>query len=222
VEELLSFAAALVALRLAAQLLRRFRVTREAAYAAWGAGLVAYSVASAALAWSSAADWSSASFRVYYLCGGLLAAPLLGCGSLLRARHRWGGPVALAYGGLAVGVALAMPVHGAFAGAAVPAAQAHLTFVPGRLLAVVANSAGTLALAGFAVASLRRRPLGNGLILGGVAVAAAGSGLSGLGVTQTSLFALVAALLLYGGFVAPARIRSRAAAADTAAPASAS
>jgi hypothetical protein len=49
---------------------------------------------------------------------------------------------------------------------------------------------------------MRRRPIGNGLILGGVAVAAAGSALAGLGVARSALFTVVAAGLLYGGFVA--------------------
>ncbi|MDX6672802.1 MAG: hypothetical protein QOH11_220 [Solirubrobacteraceae bacterium] len=204
-DALLSFAAALVSLRLAALLVRRHREHRDRALLAWAGALLAYAIASAALAWGAADGWSSASFRVYYAFGGLLSAPLLGCGSLLRARRAWAWPLALAYAGLALGVALAMPVHGPFPGHAIPKAQAHLAFAPPRLLAIVANSLGTLAVVGVALASLRRRPLGNGLILAGVAVAAAGSGLAGLGVARTALFTLVGAVLLYGGFVAPSR-----------------
>lgn len=201
-DALLSFAAALVAWRLAALLVRRYRARREAAFAVWAGALAAYAVASAALAWSSAAGWSDASFRVYYGAGGLLTAALLGCGSLLRDGHRWARSVALVWAGLAAGVAVAVPVHGSFAAASIPEAQAHLALFPARILAIVANSLGTLAVVGVAARTFRRRPLGNGLILGGVAVAAAGSGLAGLGVARTALFTVVAAGLLYGGFVA--------------------
>jgi hypothetical protein len=208
VEALVSLAAALVSLRLTSLLIRRFQARREAAFAAWAAALAAYAVASAALAWSSADGWSAASFRIYSLCGGLLVAPLLGCGSLLRAGVRAGAAVALAYAGLAVGVALAMPVHHGFHGTAIPEAQAHLDLVPARLVAIVANSLGTLAVVAVALKTFRRRPLGNALVVAGVAVAAAGSGLSGLGVTGTAAFALVAVLLLYAGFSAPAPRRA--------------
>jgi hypothetical protein len=207
VDALLSFAAALVSLRLTALLVRRFRERRDASLLVWSGALLAYAVASAALAWSSAAGWSSISFRVYYAFGGLLAAALLGAGSLLRAGRSWAWPLALAYTGLALGVAIAMPAHGGFAGVEIPKAQAHLDFVPARLLAVVANSLGTVAVVGVALSSLRRRPLGNGLILAGVAVAAAGSGLAGLGVARTAFFTLAGAALLYGGFVARPRVR---------------
>jgi hypothetical protein len=201
VDVLLSFAAALVAWRLAALLVRRYRERREDAFAAWAAALGAYAVACAALAWSAADAWSSASFRVYYLFGGLLSAPLLGCGSLLRGGYRWARPLALVYAGLAVGVALAMPVHGSFAGHAIPKAQDHVDTLA-RVVAIVANSLGTLAVLVVAVRSWRRRPVGNALILGGVGVAAVGSALSGLGVVGTAAFTLVGALLLYAGFVA--------------------
>ena len=48
-----------------------------------------------------------------------------------------------------------------------------------------------------------RRPVGNGLIVAGVLVAAAGSAFAGLGQGGGSLFTAVAAALLYGGFVSP-------------------
>ena len=49
----------------------------------WSASLFAYAVASAALAWGAAGGWTDSAFRIYYLFGGLLTAPLLGAGSLL-------------------------------------------------------------------------------------------------------------------------------------------
>jgi len=104
-----------------------------------------------------------------------------------------------------VGVAIAAPLHGDIQGTAIPEAQAHLDFLPARLVAVVVNALGTTAVVAVAIATIRRRPLGNALILAGVATAAAGSALSGLGTAKTSVFAAIAAILLYGGFTASPR-----------------
>ena len=205
-EALFAFAAALLALRLGGLLAVRWRVRRAPELAAWSAALVAYAVASAALAWGAAAGWDASSFRVYYLFGGLLTAPLLGVGSLLLMRRRWALWAALVYVGLAIGVAVGVPVHGAW-GLSIPAAQDHLDFFPARLVAIVGNIAGTLAVVGVAVATIRRRPLGNTLVLAGVAVAAAGTALSGLGAAKTGIFVAIAALLLYGGFTASSPTR---------------
>jgi hypothetical protein len=205
VEALFAFAAGLVALRLAAALAVRWRKRRAPELAAWSASLLAYSIASAALAWGAAAGWDGRAFRVYYLFGGLLTAPLLGLGSLLLSgRPRALGPT-LVYLGLAVGVAIAAPLHGEINGTTIPEAQAHLDFLPARLIAVVGNVLGTTAVVAVAIATIRRRPLGNALILAGVATAAAGSALSGLGTAKTSVFAAIAAILLYGGFTASPR-----------------
>jgi hypothetical protein len=204
VEALVAFAAALLALRLTALLARRWRATGRPELAAWTAALFAYAVASAALTWGAAAGWDSRAFRVYYLFGGLLTAPLLGLGSLLlQGWRRIAGP-ALVYVGLAIGIAISVPVHGTF-GESIPAAQDHLDFVPARLVAIVANIAGTLAVVAVAIITIRLRPLGNGLVLAGVAVAAVGTALSGLGEAKTAIFVAIAALLLYGGFTASPR-----------------
>ena len=204
-EALLAFTAALIALRLTGRVAQRWRARRAPELLAWSAALFAYAVASAALAWGAAHGWDARAFRVYYLFGGLLTAPLLGAGSLLRWRRRWAGPIVLAYAGLAVGIALAVPVHGTFAGDGIPAAQDHLDFVPARLVAVLGNSLGTAAVVLVAATTFRRRPLGNALIVAGVTLAAVGSALAGLGAAETSAFAVAAALVLYAGFVAPAR-----------------
>jgi hypothetical protein len=204
VDVLLAFGSALLALRLAGAIAARWRASRRPALAAWAASLGCYAVASAALAWGAAHGWDAAAFRVYYLCGGLLTAPLLGAGSLLLSGRSWAGPVALVWVGFAAGVAAAMHLHGGFAGTAIPAAQDHLGWLPARVAAVAANSLGTLAVVGVALASFRRRPLGNALILAGVGTAAAGSAVAGLGVARTAVFFAVAVALLYGGFVAPA------------------
>jgi hypothetical protein len=201
VEALLAFGATLLSLRLAGALARRFRVRRAPELAAWAASLLCYAIASAALTWGAAAGWDDRAFRVYYLFGGLLTAPLLGAGSLLLAGRRWAMPLALVYCGLAVGIAVSVPLEAPVVGGEIPAAQDHLDLVPARLTAIVANSAGTVAVTVIALATFRRRRLGNAFILAGVAVAAAGSGLAGLGYAATSAFVAVAAVLLYLGFV---------------------
>ena len=203
---LLGFAAALVALRLAGKLFSR-RSRPEMLIWAWS--LAAYAVAAAAIAWGEAAQWDARAFRVYYAAGALLTAPLLGAGSLALAGVRRAGAIALAYAGLAVGVALAMPVHGVFAAHGIPPAQDHLAFAPARLLAIAANILGTAVVVAVALRSIRRRPLGNSLIVLGVAAAAAGSGIAGLGAGGEAVGIAAGAVLLYGGFVAPATLSRR-------------
>ena len=204
-EALLAFAAALVSLRLSADLLRRFRDRRTPELAAWAGALAAYAIAAGALAWGAAAGWSDVIFRVYYLGGALLTAALLGVGSLLLAGRRRVTPVAFVYAGLAFGIALAMPLRGEIAGTAIPDAQDVLDLWPARVLAIAGNTLGTLAVVGVALATFRARPVGNALILAGIGVAAIGSGLGGLGVGALAPAIAAAAVLLYLGFVAPTR-----------------
>jgi hypothetical protein len=205
VDSLLAFAASLLTLRLSAQLARRGVATRRAELGAWAAALAAYALAAGALAWGAAAGWNDATFRVYYLGGALLTAPLLGVGSLLLARRRLAAPIGLVYAGIAIGTALAMPLVVEVSGTDVPEAQDVLDVWPARVLAIAANSLGTLAVVAVAALTFRRRPVGNALVLAGVAVAAVGSGLGGLGVGALAPVLAAAALLLYAGFTVPSR-----------------
>jgi hypothetical protein len=102
--------------------------------------------------------------------------------------------------GLAVGVTIAEPLSHPVSGTAIPAAQHHLDWFPARVLALVGNTAGTLAVVVVALATFRRRPFNNLLLLLGIAVAAAGSALVGLGEAGTAVFFAVAVVLLYAGF----------------------
>ena len=200
-EPLIAFGTTLLSLRLAGRLAARWRARRAPELAAWAASLLAYAVASAALAWGAAAGWDGAAFRVYYLFGGLLTAPLLGVGSLLLVGRTWALPLGLLYTGLAIGVAVAEPLAEPVAGSSIPEAGQHLDLLPARLLAIAGNSLGTLAVVAVALLTLRRRPVGNALILAGVAVAAVGSGVGGTGEAATAASLAVAALLLYAGFL---------------------
>lgn len=188
---LLSFAAALVCLRLSGLLARGRRY-------AWAGGLLTFAAAAAAMAWGAAHGWDARAFRIYYLAGALLSAPLLGVGSLQLWGKRWAAPLGLAYAGLAVGVAIAMPVHGAFAAGAVPHAQAHVGAVP-RVVAIAGSSLGAAAVVLVAAATLRRRPLGNTLLVAAVAAAAAASALTQTAVAAAAACFALAAGLLYAG-----------------------
>jgi hypothetical protein len=106
------------------------------------------------------------------------------------------------YTGLSVGLAVAVPVA-AVSGEDIPDAQDHLDFVPGRLLAVIGNSVGTLVVIVAALLTFRGRPLGNTLIVAAMVVASVGSVLSGVGLAAA---VAATAVLLYGGF-APPRLR---------------
>jgi Flp pilus assembly protein protease CpaA len=94
-----------------------------------------------------------------------------------------------------------VPLDPSVAGTSIPDAAGHLDFLPARALALVGNVAGTVAAVGVALTGIRRRPLGNTLVIAGVAAAAIGSAVAGLGAGGGAVFTLVAALLLYAGFV---------------------
>jgi hypothetical protein len=194
VDVLLSFAAALLSLRLAGPLARARRY-------AWSAGLVAFAAACAAMAWGAAHGWDEPAFRVYYLAGALLSAPLLGVGSLSLAGKRWAGPLGLAYTGLAIGVAAAMPVHTSFTGTVVPRAQDHVDALP-RVVAIAGSSLGALAVIVVAVLTVRRRPLANGLVIAAVAAAAAASALTQTAVAAAAACFALSAALLYAAVTA--------------------
>lgn len=198
---MLAFGAALLALRLAAGLVRRRRARPAPELALWAASLAAYGAGAGALAWGAASGWNEAAFRIYYVGGGMLTAPLLGLGSLALAGRRLAVPVALVYVGLAVGLGVAEPLTANVGGDSIPEAQEYFDLVPIRVLTIAANVLGTLAAVVVAIRSLRRRPIGNAFILAGVGAAAAGSAVAGLGVAETSLFIALGAALLYVGFV---------------------
>lgn len=187
---LLSFAAALVSLRLAG-LLARSR------HYAWAGGVLSFAAAAAAMAWGAAHGWDARAFRVWYLAGALLSAPLLGVGSLLLWGRRWAVPLGLVYSGLAIGMAAVMPVHGGFGATSVPHAQDHVDALP-RVVAIAGSSLGTMAVLLVAVATMKRRPVGNALVVGAVCAAAAASGLTQTAVSAAAACFALAAALLYG------------------------
>jgi hypothetical protein len=205
VDALLAFAAALVTLRLSGDLVRRYRRRRAPSSRPGRRGSRAYLVA-ARLCGRRCGMERCRSGSIHLQSGALLTAALLGVGSLLLVGKRWIKPIALVYVGLAVGVALAVPLQATIAGTEIPDAQDVLDLWPARVLAITGNSLGTLAVVSVALVTFRSRPLGNALILAGIAVAGIGSGLAGLGIGALAPAIVVAAFLLYAGFVAPATL----------------
>jgi malonyl CoA-acyl carrier protein transacylase len=80
----------------------------------------------------------------------------------------------------------------------VPRAQSHVDVLP-RVVAIAGSSLGTLAVLVVAVATLRRRPLGNALVVAAVAAAAAASALTQTAVSAAAACFALAAVLLYAG-----------------------
>jgi hypothetical protein len=150
------------------------------------------------MAWGSAHGWDAASFRVYYLAGALLSAPLLGIGSLQLARVRWAGAAGLLWTGFAIGVAAATRIHGSFGGTDVPRAQDHVDTLA-RVAAIAGSSLGTLAVVGVGIVTLRRRPLGNTLVVAAVVAAATASALTQTAVAAAAACFALASGLLYAG-----------------------
>ena len=204
VDALLAFVAALIALRLSGDLVRRWRSRRAPELAAWAGGLGAYAVAAGALAWGTR--------RRLERCRVSRLLPRRRASHRRPARSRLAPPRAPS-----LGRAARARVHGArdrdrrrdpaadatSPGTGIPDAQDVLDLWPARILAILGNSLGTLAVLAVALLTFRARPVGNLLILAGIAVAGIGSGLAGLGVGALAPAIVVAALLLYAGFVAP-------------------
>ncbi|MDX1659414.1 MAG: hypothetical protein R3343_11390 [Nitriliruptorales bacterium] len=79
---LASLVATVVSARFAWQLLARWRERRRnVALGYWGASLAMFSLASAALLAGALIDWTSPTFRVFYLFGAVLNVPWLALGS---------------------------------------------------------------------------------------------------------------------------------------------
>ena len=183
----------MLALRLGGALAGKWRARRRPELAAWSAALVAYAIAAGALAWGTQLGGASLRFASTTCSAGCSRQRCSVWGPRLLYGWRWTLYPGLVYVGLAVGVAIAAPIHGDISGTSIPEAQEHLGFLPARLVAILGNSIGTIAVIGVALATIRRRPLGNVLIITGVAVAALGSAFAGLGAAESAVFVAIAA-----------------------------
>ena len=112
-----------------------------------------------------------------------------------------GGAGGAALHGLAIGVAIAVPLTEPVSGDSIPEAQEHLELVPARVLAIAGNTAGTIAAVAVALLTIRRRPRGNALLLAGIASPRREARWPASVQAESALFTALAAVLLYGGFV---------------------
>jgi hypothetical protein len=217
----LPLVATLVSLEFALALARRWWATRRPYLRSWSVSLLLFAGGSAALWYGTAFGWSTPTFRVYYACGAVLSVPWLALGEIeLLLRPRAARVVAVFVGLLSINaaflVATAPGVDGAsIGGTALPSGSEY--FPTGvRVLAVVANSVGTLVVVGGTLWSgLRSRRSGAAararfratlLIVVGVLVVAGSSRLTFLGETDALAVCLATgAGLMYVGFLAAAR-----------------
>ena len=136
---------------------------------------------------------------------GLLSAPLLGIGSLICWRPALGGSAsACSTPGSPSGSRSRCRCTARSTSTAVPHAQDHIDALP-RVVAIAASSLGTLAVVVVACATLRSRPRQGALIVGAVAAAGLASALTQTAVAAAAAAFAVAAVLLYLGVSAPRR-----------------
>ena len=138
---------AVLAVVFAVAVLRRWRDNRRPYLLLWAIGIIAFGLGSGAEAVFALAGWNPLIFRLYYLCGAILAAAWLGQGTVqLLGRRPW--PQ------ISLGVLLLLSLYGVFE---VARAQLEPAFMS-RRIGVVSGSAGTsptevVRLAGDAVAT---------------------------------------------------------------------
>ena len=214
-DALLPLAATLISVVFALLLLARFLRRGGAHHLVWAFALACYAVGVYADHLARLWGWSAALYRAFYLFGGLYVAAYLGMGSVLllcpprlaRTLFLWLA-LASAYGALR---ALSAPLDLALLPANGEPGGLRIMPQDVRVLAIVLNSFGTLALAGGAAWSAwayrkgrgeRRRIWSNALIAAGALVAASGSTLLVLGLPAPfSLAKLVGVSLILAGFL---------------------
>jgi hypothetical protein len=199
---------------------RRYARRGGAYLLVWGIGLTLFAVVSIAEVYSTA-GWNSTVFRLWYLCGAVLAAAWLGQGTVLLLARR-SGPVrvvtmALLIAGTAVAayMAFTVPLDATrFSPGVALSAQYREILPPGatlRRVTPIFNVYGTVTLVGGALYSawlLLRREMAPSRVLGNVFIAAGGLSLAlastlvrlGLG---DYLYAgeFIAAVTMFAGFL---------------------
>jgi hypothetical protein len=220
----LPFMSTLVMLVFTVSVLQRYRARRRQHFLFWGTGLAMFGAGSFAEAYFAVAGWSAPIFFGWYLFGAALNAAWLGHGTLLLlVRKRW---VSILTVLLVVGSAVAavlmlrvMPrLDASQFDPAIPISEQYREIMPPisdgaavRLSTPVLHNYGVITLVGGALWSgwlfLRKRVLPN-RVIGNVLIAAGGlaiafaSTLTRLGYGQyLYLGELVAATLMYAGFV---------------------
>jgi hypothetical protein len=231
--QILPFVSTAVMLVFTASVLRRWTVRRKPHFLFWGIGLAMFGAGSFAEAYFAIGRWSAPVFFVWYLCGAALNAAWIGHGSLLLlVRKPWVriATALLILGSLAATLLMVQAILKTDGGAFVPGvaiSEQYRSVMPpiddGGLIRMTTpffNIYGLLTLVGGALGSaylfLRKqlfpnRVIGNVLIAAGALSIAMASTLARLGVgTYLYLGELVAAGLMYSGFVMAGRPATQA------------
>jgi len=146
---------------------------------AWSAALLTGALAGVFYLLTVAAGGSATLFRLYYICGALLIAPLLGLGSMVLLARR---ALTVVYAALLlvggvlgiVGIALAPLAPGALSQLAGQPGSAAISSPLALVPIIVLNTLGTIAVVAVALVSLvraLRRGAAGRLVLGNVGVA---------------------------------------------------
>ncbi len=222
--QVLPFLSTLVMVVFTVSVLQRYRARKKPYFLFWGIGLAMFGIGSFAEAYFSVAGWNANVFFGWYLFGAALNAAWLGHGTLLLlVRKRW---VHVLTGVLVVGSVVAaglmlsiMPrLDATQFNPANPISEQYRAIMPAisdgatvRLATPFFNIYGLVTLVGGALWSgwlfLRKRVLpnrviGNVLIAVGALAIASASTLTRLGYGQyLYLGELIAATLMYAGFV---------------------
>lgn len=231
--QILPFVSTTVMLVFTVSVLQRWYVRRRAHFLFWGIGLAMFGAGSFAEAYFAVGAWSAPIFLIWYLFGAALNAAWIGHGSLLLlVRKRWVHMVtaALILGSLAAAGLMLQAILKSNGAAYVPGvaiSEQYRSIMPPiadggliRLTTPFFNIYGLLTLVGGALWSamlfLRKqivpnRVVGNVLIAAGALSIGLASTLTRLGVgTYLYLGELVAAGLMYAGFVMAGRPATQA------------
>lgn len=228
---LLPFASAVIMLLFTVSVFQRYLVRHNLAFLFWGIGLLMFGLGSFAEAYLALA-WSPVVFFLWYLFGAALNAAWIGHGTLnLLVKKPWVHVVTiiLVLGSLvATYLMIATPLSASQYVQGIPISEQYRAIMPKgapvRLTTPFFNTYGLLTLVGGAIYSgflfwrkrvLPNRIVGNVLIAVGALSIAFASSLTRLGYGQYLYVGeLVAAALMYSGFLLAAGPRSEPVAAE--------
>lgn len=229
---LFALLAAIVSAAFSGVVLARFLHSRQPAFAAWAVGLMIFAAAASFQAVGEAQGFSAATFRGFYLLGGVLGVVYLALGTIFLLAPR---RVAYAVTAVLAVITLAS-VWSALTVAVNEKALATSAGVLGEAIergtllhvaAVVLNIVGSLVLIGGSAWSAWRfvrrsapldRVVCNVLLTAGAFVIAAGfsaAKVAGSGLDVLGLYELIGIGVMFSGFLALGRIRQRAAQPST-------
>ena len=210
----LPYLTSIIVLVFAVLVFRRYVSRRGTHLLIWGLGLVMYGIASFCAAYYTALGWNSLIYRLWYLCGAILAAAWLGQGTVyLLARRRWAHALMVILGlGSLYGL---IRVFGAQLDPSLltggKLSSDAITSGGVRILTPFFNIYGTVTLVGGAAYSawifwrkrvLPHRVIGNVLIAVGAMSPALGGSLSRLGLGgYLYVSELIGAVLMFIGFI---------------------